>query len=377
MRILLVEGQLVASQMAMWREVSRQGVDLHIVGALRQVKDAGEWWRPEEPDWCPVHLIRSVSVPRRGQNWWYFPGLGKLIAELSPDLIHVTAEPWAVLVSQATRSGVPVVVHSADNIFTHGGRLTSALRSRRLQRLLPQLAGFVSWNSAGLELAHAFGLPTELPNLVVPAELPDPGSFIVDAATRIAVRDGFGLGSEDIAIGYFGRLEVEKGPLHLVRAFLEAGLRGSTLFIFGSGSLEHAIQEQSAQAGNRIRVMGPLPLGRVPATAASMDIIVVPSTTTPRVAEQFSRVAVEAMMARTAVIVSNCGALPEVVGSAAVVVPEGSDAELAVAIRQLGTNEAARRELVARGSERARAIYSPEAIAGKLQHLWSQVIQPR
>ncbi len=375
MRVLFVGGQLVAPQMTIWREVGRRGVDLQIVGALRHVRAAGEWWRPEAPDWGSMHLVRPIAAPRRGQSWWYYPGLARLSAELHPDLIHVDAEPWAVRVSQVLGSKSPVVVHAADNRYAFGGRLVSATRSRRLRGILPQLAGLVSWNAAGVRLAREFGLPPASPTLVAPAELPDPDEFSVGEATQEAFRGQLGLGAEEIAVGFFGRLEAEKGPVHLVRAFLRADLPGARLFVFGSGSLRRAVEEAAAVAGDRVRVMGPIPLGRVPAAIAAMDVIVVPSFTMPTVAEQFSRVAVEAMMAGTAVIVSDCGALPEVVGDAAVIVPEGSETELSTAITHLATNEAARRELVAKGVERVRAKHNPKTIAGEIVRFWSRVVE--
>jgi glycosyltransferase involved in cell wall biosynthesis len=373
--VLLVAGQLVSRQMTIWKEASRQGVDLQIVGALRQVGAAGEWWRPEAPDWSAVHLVRPRGLPHRGQSWWYYPGLNRIIEEFNPDLIHILAEPWAVRVTQVLDRGVPVVVHSADNMYMHGGRLAAAIRSRRLHRVLPRLAGLVSWNSAGLELARSYGLPYTSPAIIAPAELPDPAEFVVDKAARAANRHELGLRPEDVAIGFFGRLEVEKGPLQLVHAFLDANLVHSRLFVFGSGSLKPALQARAAEAGNRIRLMGPISLERVPATAASMDIIVVPSVTTPNVVEQFSRVAVEAMMAGTAVVVSDCGALPEVVGAAALVVHEGSEGQLSAAMTRLATSEAARHELVIKGSERARRIHSPGMIAASIRRLWAQIVR--
>lgn len=377
MRVLLVAGVLVARHMAIWKQVCRQGVDLQIEGALRHLPSAGPWWRPEEPDFCPVHSVRPLSMPRRGQNWWYYPGLRERIASLRPDVVHVAAEPWAVRVSQALASGVPVVVHSADNMFLHGHRWAAVIRRRRLREMLPQLAGFASWNSAGLGLARSHGLPAGVPTLVAPAELPDPAEFVISAAARSTAREGLGLAPGEIGLGFFGRLEQEKGPLLLIRSFLEADLAGARLFIFGGGSLAGAVEEQAARAGGRICVMGPVPLERVPELVASMDIAVVPSITTPVVAEQFSRAAVEAMMASTPLIVANCGALPEVVGSAALVVEEGSEAALTAAITHLATDDRARRELAEKGLARARTAYAPEVIAGGLVRLWSEAVSSR
>ncbi len=63
--------------------------------------------------------------------------------------------------------------------------------------------------------------------------------------------------------------------------------------------------------------------GDVPAYLASIDVLVVPrSRTLEHVVEQFGRVVVEAMWAGTPVVVSDSGALPEVVGRFGVIVHE-------------------------------------------------------
>lgn len=376
MRVLLVAGQLVAPQMAIWREVARGGTELCVLGALRHVEAAGPWWQPQAPDWAPVRVVRPIGLPGRGQGWWYYPGLRRTVRELNPDVIHVAAEPWAVRVSQALRTGLPVVVHSADNMYTHGRRPAVFIRLRRLRSILPRLAGLVSWNSAGLALARRFGLPPSTPGLVAPAEILDPAAFRLAEDEREAVRAGLGLASDQVAIGFFGRLEPEKGPLLLARAFRRAVLPSGRLFLFGEGSLHDEVARVLG-SGEGGRLMGPVGLDRLPAMVSAMDVVVVPSIPRPDVVEQFGRAAVEAMMAGSALIVSDCGALPEVVGEAALVVSQGSEEELAAALARLAGDQGLRAELARLGRERVAAVHDPVAIAEALVRLWEGVARAR
>jgi alpha-1,3-rhamnosyl/mannosyltransferase len=72
--------------------------------------------------------------------------------------------------------------------------------------------------------------------------------------------------------------------------------------------------------------------------------------------EGFGLPAVEAMACGTPVICSDRGALPEVVGDAAAVVPIGPPGDLAEAILTVLGNSELRASLARRGPERARAF---------------------
>ena len=53
-----------------------------------------------------------------------------------------------------------------------------------------------------------------------------------------------------------------------------------------------------------------------------IDLLALPSLTTPRWAEQFGRVLVEAMARGVPVVGSSSGAIPEVIGDAGLIVPK-------------------------------------------------------
>jgi glycosyltransferase involved in cell wall biosynthesis len=102
-----------------------------------------------------------------------------------------------------------------------------------------------------------------------------------------------------------------------------------------------------------------------------MDVLVLPSRTTPRWAEQFGRVLVEAQSCGIPVIGSDSGEIPWViqVTGGGVIFPEGDDEALAGELILLRDDVEKRLALGERGRERARALFSVRAVADKMENL--------
>ena len=81
------------------------------------------------------------------------------------------------------------------------------------------------------------------------------------------------------------------------------------------------------------------------------------------VTSKFGRVLTEAMASQVPVIGSTSGAIPEVIGDAGLIFPEGDAAALAGCLRQLQSSAALRQTVAARGAERAQRLYSQAVIA--------------
>ena len=84
---------------------------------------------------------------------------------------------------------------------------------------------------------------------------------------------------------------------------------------------------------------------------------------TPSLYEGFGLPAAEAMSCGAPVVVTDGGALPEIVGDAGVVVPKADSAALARAIATLLDNPVHRAELGAAARQRARKAFSWDAAA--------------
>src|SRR4029077_12781621 len=90
----------------------------------------------------------------------------------------------------------------------------------------------------------------------------------------------------------------------------------------------------------------------------------------------FGRVIVEAMASGVPVIGSTCGAIPEVIGEAGLVFPEGDAAALADALGRLLGNQALREQLAMAGRDRVEQ-YSWDRVAEKTYELFRHVLDNR
>lgn len=95
---------------------------------------------------------------------------------------------------------------------------------------------------------------------------------------------------------------------------------------------------------------------------------------TPSLYEGFGLPAGEAMASGTAVISSDGGALPEIVGKAGLVVPAGDSAALAAAINQLFEDETLRTALETVGPQRIEAQFSWKIAAASLTTYYQEML---
>jgi glycosyltransferase involved in cell wall biosynthesis len=93
----------------------------------------------------------------------------------------------------------------------------------------------------------------------------------------------------------------------------------------------------------------------------------------PSLYEGFGITPLEAMSVGVPVVATAAGAVEEVLGDAAVIVPVGDDDALAAAILEVATDEDLQHELVTRGHDRA-ALYTWEACARGMVDLWRAAV---
>ncbi|MGN6795648.1 MAG: glycosyltransferase family 4 protein [Streptosporangiaceae bacterium] len=152
-----------------------------------------------------------------------------------------------------------------------------------------------------------------------------------------------------------------KGIPTLLRAFAKlATEREASLTVVGKpapgGPTEKLIGELSL--GDRVRFVTGISDDDLAALVARTEIAVVPS-----LYEGFSLPAVEHMASGTPLIASRTGALPEVVGDAAILVRPGDPEELAATLRSLQDSPAERERLSAAAVERVQERFAWSAVA--------------
>jgi glycosyltransferase involved in cell wall biosynthesis len=119
--------------------------------------------------------------------------------------------------------------------------------------------------------------------------------------------------------------------------------------------------------------MGQQPSTALPAIMRRFAVLVGPSLTTPRWKEQFGRMLVEAMACGVPVIGSTSGEIPDVIGDAGIVVPEGDSVALRTAIARLRDDARERHDLAERGRARVLALFTQQAVARRTHAVYQEV----
>ncbi|MDA0207929.1 MAG: glycosyltransferase [bacterium] len=164
---------------------------------------------------------------------------------------------------------------------------------------------------------------------------------------------------------YIGALERNKGIETLLAAMRE--IPQLTLRIAGSGQLEAEFKSRYTKS-KRVIFEGQVQSKRLAELYSQAMMLVVPSEWH----EPFGLVAVEAMRAGVPLVVSDMGALPEIVqeGKVGSIFEAGEVDDLREHIKRLAANSKQREEFSKRGKQRAKEVFSLEKHAKRVQQLY-------
>jgi glycosyltransferase involved in cell wall biosynthesis len=346
------------------RALARLGVSVTAAVPDRWVSQAGTALRTragedEGVQVAPIPVGGPVTEP--GQLLWDAKALRAVIISFKPDLLHIEEEPWtqpaALGLRLARRIGVPGVLATAESLprsYSIGQRL-------RRERSLRHAAGLIGANN--LALALAIKRRPTAPNLSLP-------QFGV-TPPAVAPREPH----TGLAIGFIGRLVPERGLDLLFRACV--GLAGKwTLTVVGTGPSQEELEGLAQRLGIAARIswLGALPRQAVDEIWPRLDCLVLPSRTTERWVMTAGRAAIHAMAHGVAVVGTNSGALPEIVGGGGRIVPEEDVPALTAALQELLADKAQCERLGAAGRRRIMEEFSDAAIAGKMLAFWRTLI---
>lgn len=375
------------------RALRDRGLDVRLLTARRS--DAGG---------VPVVLDAAADEDVVGVGvWGTHPAL--LVFDPRPlwralgehwDLIDIHEEPFALstaeilLLRALRRHRAPYTLYTAQNLLKRYPFPFGGIERRSLRRA----AGISACNAEAAAIAELKGFPGRA--RVIPLGVDAAPNPADEPATRreraLPARDitadavpPAGSGSPPgsahrpgsgcrVVVGLLGRLVPEKGVLLLLDALAADPVLHAR--IAGTGPLAAAIETEAARRGvaERVRFLGGIDPDEVAGFYASIDVLAVPSMPTRRWTEQFGRVAVEAMAAGVPVVSSDAGALPDVVGGAGIVVPQGDAPALAAAVREAAGP--GRDELVARGRTRAAECSWPE-VGAQYERMYRAALAPR
>ena len=281
----------------------------------------------------PYHFILGNTFWSGKENrGFYVSGLFRAFQIAQPEVIYLMEEPFSLFAIQVLTlrailfPNTPVIFFTWTNLSLRQFDYRPSVWYSNVSRwVLPRMHYGLTANSDGIQVLREenFTAPTKIVGYGV-----DTNSFrLVSEDTKVSLRRRLGISDEATIIGFVGRMIWMKGLDLLLDSF--ARLKSNSdkpliLLLVGSGKEETQILSRANEMGlsSSICHIASVAQTEVPPYIALMDILVLPSRRVGMWAEQFGRVLVEAMAARTLVIGSSSGAIPEVIGDAGFVFKE-------------------------------------------------------
>lgn len=347
------------------------------------------------PEWVAVHRVYNPSGrlevnresdtngyrlvplplvdPHRYNLGFKIGALLKILRECHADILHVWDEPVSYTLLQVAWLCVPfspkskVLFYGFQNIAPRWG----AFERLTWKTTWTQVGGGTAANSEALSNLRRAGFPRGCPTerifWGIPTELFQP-------MDKIQLKQDFKLEC-DYIVGYVGRLVPEKGLAWLLAAMKELSAQVHCLII-GSGPMREEVEllsEHPSLAG-RVHLQDSKPAEELPRYMNCMDVLVLPSLTTAQWKEQYGRAIAEAMACGVPVVGSDSGAIPEVLGSAGWVVPEGNVEKLAEALQSIIFDKDTRTRLTREGLRRVQEELSVNAMSRRLVDFYQHIL---
>jgi glycosyltransferase involved in cell wall biosynthesis len=350
-RVLIVSKALVSrAYRQKLSEISRRGAE--VVAVVPRAWREGEDLQELEPGDDDGHRLIPIDLRWNGHfHLHYYPGLASTMRSVRPDIVHLDEEPYNLatfLGARAARqAGIPSVFYTYQNIVRPYPPPFSVME-RSVYRWVK--AAMAAGEEAAKGLRHkGFTKPVT----IVPQFGVDPRYF------RPRPRP-----PGPFTVGFPNRLVAGKAPYLALQA-LSLLPPDIHLHVVGDGPLRPQIEAEVARLrlSSRVVLSRRVPSIEVPQLMAGMDAVILPSISTPRWKEQFGRVLIEAMSCEVAVVGSDSGEIPQVVGDAGLIVPEGNAEALAQAIERLYQNSELRATLGKRGRQRVLEHYTHARVA--------------
>ncbi len=312
------------------------------------------------------HIVRAFFIGKES-GYVFAPSVFSLIARVQPDIVHVEQGAYALSYAQIL-FGLKLFSPNSRALFFTWWNLPYGPHGvkRIAERFnLAHSAAAIAGNVAARNILQEHGFKRQIQ--VLPQLGIDVSKFSSGTPNRI---------SQHFTIGYAGRITEEKGVLDLVQAIATLPNREKLqLYLIGAGSALTAVQGTARELGVPVLYHGAVRNEELPEHLARMDVLVLPSRTTPIWVEQFGHILLEAMAVGIPVIGSSSGEIPNVIGDAGIIFDEGNARALADALELLRNNRLERERFAALGKNRVTRYYTHERIADVQMQLYDWMME--
>ena len=373
MRVLMVSKACVVGQYQVKLEaLARQpGVELTVVVPPYWHDERGVI--PLERAHVNGYTLRVEPMRFNGQfHLHFYPTLPDILRDLQPQIVHIDEEPYNLAtffaLRAARRAGAKTVFFTWQNLLRRYPPPFAWIESYVFHRCDYAIAGTAEATNV-LRAKGYRGNVSVIPQFGVDPTCFAPINHPITQPPNYPTPQLF-------RIGYTGgRFVPEKGLDILLRAV--AGLSFDwELRLLGSGPDKPRLQvlARELKIDSRVRFDERVPSAEMPAYIRELDCVVLPSLTRLNWKEQFGRVLIEAMACEAPVIGSSSGEIPNVIGDAGLVFPEGDVAALRARLETLQREPARRRELGRRGRARVLAHFTQSRVAEETYGVYRKLL---
>lgn len=229
-----------------------------------------------------------VSNRARNPGTHHFSGLKnsylvRSILKWKPDAVHITGYAWQShlgAMRALSWARVPVLFRGDSHLLDgRGAWWRWQIKRALLTKVFSWPAAFLCVGRANKDYYRAFGVPEEklfdCPHSIEVERFAEPQAEL--EAKAAAWRGELGVGPDQKAVLFAGKLEDKKQPLPLMRAFLHCQLKGFILVMAGDGKWGPQVRELAGQYPERFRVLPFQNQSKMPLVYRLGDLLVLPS----------------------------------------------------------------------------------------------------
>ncbi|MEW6180631.1 MAG: glycosyltransferase [Chloroflexota bacterium] len=200
-----------------------------------------------------------------------------------------------------------------------------------------------------------------------------------DQTAREQVRNGLGVGMDELVLLYAARFEEQKRPLLMLEVIrrLSEGGKSFRLWIAGDGSLSNAMEQKIKQADfeSKIVWLGSMPAEKMPSLMAAADIFFLPSQN-----EGIAQAIYEAMASGLVVVAARVGGQTELVTPECGFLVEVCEEQTQIEeyqriLNELIENPELRQSMGQRARQRIQERFTLEGMGNYMIHVLEEVIR--
>jgi len=313
--------------------------------------------------------LRVIPIVLSGHfHLHFYPGLGRILRQLRPHILHIDEEPYNLATFLALRAAPKVGAKTLFFTWQNLARRYPPPFCWMERYVLAHADVALAGNTEAVKVLRTKGY--QGPVRVIPQFGIDSEMFRFSSLQPVTCH------LQPFIIGYVGRLVEEKGVDLLLQAV--TGLEGEwRLRVLGDGPERERLAALAGELGiaGQVAFEGLVPSTQMPDFYPQLDVLVLPSRTRPNWKEQFGRVLIEAMACGVPVVGSDSGEIPHVVGEAGLIFPEGDAAALRSTLARLQADSGLREKLAHRGRARVLAHYTQAQVAVATYEVYLEMME--